>query len=378
MASPIPCQRELFDIPADLAWLNCAYMSPMLRAALDHPGVRRKAHPWQVRPLDFFTESEEVRGLFAELVHAGANDVAIVPSASYGIETAARNLPAEPGQRILVLEEQFPSNVYPWRALAARSGAHIDTVPRPADDDWTGAVLATIGPDVAVAALPQNHWTDGGLLDLERIGAALREVGAALVVDATQSLGALPLDVRRVRPDFLAAAAYKWLLGPYSTGFLYVDPKHHDGEPLEHNWINRAASEDFSALVNYRDDYQPGARRFDMGERANFALMPQTAVALRQLLDWGVENIHATLTARNEAIAARARALGVATVSAERRAGHYLGLRFEGGIPAGLGDRLAARNVHVSFRGAAMRVTPHLYNNDTDIERFFDALQASL
>lgn len=378
MVSMIPCQRDLFDIPADVAWLNCAYMSPMLRAALDHPGIRRKAHPWQVSPVDFFTESEAVRGLFAELVNAGANDVAIVPSASYGIETAARNLPAGPGQRILLLEEQFPSNVYPWRALAARGGARIDTVPRPADDDWTGAVLAAIGPDLAVAALPHNHWTDGGLLDLERIGAALRAVGAALVIDATQSLGALPLDVGRVRPDYLAVAAYKWLLGPYSIGFLYVDPKHHGGDPLEHNWIDRAASEDFSALVNYRDDYQPGARRFDMGERANFALMPQAAVGLHQLLDWGVENVRATLSARNEAIAARAGALGIGSVPVQHRAGHYLGLRFQGGIPPGLGERLAARDVHVSIRGAAMRVTPHLYNSDADIEHFFDALQASL
>jgi selenocysteine lyase/cysteine desulfurase len=380
MTTPIPCQRELFDIPDDVAWLNCAYMSPLMKsaAAAGEAGIRGKAQPWNIKPADFFPGPEEARALFARLINASADEIAIVPSVSYGIATAARNLDAPAGSRILLLDEQFPSNVYAWRELATRTGARIDTVPRPADDDWTVAILDRIGEDVCIAALPNNHWTDGGLIDLEKIGAALREAGAALALDVTQSLGALPLDVRRVRPDFLVSGSYKWMLGPYSLGFLYVDPRHHGGEPLEHNWIARAGSEDFTGLVNYRDDFQPGARRFDVGELSNFALMPQANAAMRQILDWGVENIHATLSARNEAIAASAREMGIDSVSQGLRAGHYLGLRFEGGVPEGLGARLAQENIHVSVRGASMRVTPHLYNNDRDIERFLDALKRAL
>lgn len=376
MNTPIPCQRELFDIPDDVAWLNCAQMSPTPRSAAEagEAAIRRKVHPWTISPVDFFTDSEIARGLFADIVNADPDKVAIVPSASYGMAIASQNLTAGPENRVLVLDEQFPSNLYAWREFANRTGARIDTVPRPADDDWTAAILARIGPDIAVAALPNNHWTDGGLIDLERVGAALRDVGAALAVDATQSLGAMPLDVCRVRPDFLVAASYKWMLGPYSLGFLYVDPKHHAGRPIEQNWIVRAGSEDFSGLVSYRDDFQPGARRFDMGERANFGLMPQAIAAMRQILDWGVGNIQATLSARNEAMAARAREMGIDSVSQGLRAGHFLGLRFDGGVPEGLGARLAAENIHVSVRGASVRVTSHLYNNDRDIERFFDAL----
>jgi selenocysteine lyase/cysteine desulfurase len=355
-------------------------MSPLMRPVVEagEAGIRRKAHPWNISPIDFFTDSEAARALFAEIVGAGADDIAIVPSVSYGMAVAARNLTAPMGARILVLDEQFPSNVYPWRELAARTGARVDTVPRPADDDWTAAILERIGDDIAIAALPNSHWTDGGLVDLEAVGAALREAGAALAVDATQSLGALPLDVRRVRPNFLVAGGYKWLLGPYSLGFLYVDPKYHRGRPLEHNWIARAGSEDFTRLVDYRDDYQPGARRFDMGERSNFALMPAAMAAIRQILDWGVDNIQATLSARNEAIAARARSLGLESVSQDLRAGHYLGLRFAGGVPEGLSQRLADEKIFVSVRGASMRVTPHLYNTDADIDRFFAALERVL
>lgn len=380
MTTPIPCQRELFDIPDDVAWLNCAYMSPLMKSAVEagEAGIRGKARPWTIRPGDFFPGPEEARRLFARLINADANEIAIVPSASYGVATAAGNLDAPAGSRILLLDEQFPSNVYAWRELASRTGARIDTVPRPSDDDWTTAILDKIGGNVSIAALPHNHWTDGGLIDLERVGAALRGAGAALALDVTQSLGALPLDVRRIRPDFLVAGSYKWLLGPYSLGFLYVDPKHHGGRPLEHNWIARAGSEDFTGLVNYRDDFQPGARRFDVGELSNFALMPQAIAALRQIHEWGVENIHATLAARNEAIAAEARGMGIDSVSQGLRAGHFLGLRFEGGVPEGLGARLAAENIHVSVRGASVRVTPHLYNNDRDIERFFGALRRTL
>ena len=379
MTQQIPCQRDLFDIPDDIAWLNCAYMSPLMRPVVEagEAGIQGKVQPWAIAPRDFFPAPEEARALFARIVNAEPGEIAIVPSVSYAMAVAARNLAAPANSRILLLDEQFPSNVYAWRELAARTGARIDTVARPADDDWTGAILAAIGPDVSIAALPNNHWTDGGLIDLERVGAGLREVGAALALDITQSGGALPIDVKRVRPDFLACATYKWLLGPYSLGFLYIDPKHHEGEPLEHNWIARAGSQDFTGLVNYRDDFQPGARRFDVGEVSNFTLVPQAVAALRQILDWGVDNIQATLAARTGAIAARVRSLGIDSVSQGLRAGHYLGLRFEGGVPEGLPERLAAANIHVSVRGQSMRVTPHLYNTDADIDRLIGELERS-
>ena len=376
----IPNQRPLFDIPDDVAYLNCAYMSPLLNSvrAAGEAGVARKARPWQLKPVDFFTESERARELFARLVHGAAGDIAIIPSVSYGIGIATANLSPKPGQRMLVLADQFPSNVYPWRELAAAHGAEVFTVARPADSDWTRAVLAAIDQRVAIAALPHCHWTDGGLLDLAAIGARLRTVGAALVVDGTQSVGALPFDVRAIRPDYLVVGCYKWLLGPYSLGFIYAAPHRQAGKPLEYNWIARAGSEDFAGLVNYRDEYQPGARRYDMGERSSFALMPMAIAALEQLLAWQVAETQATLRARTDAIAAAAARLGLSASPAALRAGHFLGLRFPGGIPAGLADRLAAKQIYVSVRGDAMRVTPHLYNSDADAARLLEVLSASV
>jgi len=148
------------------------------------------------------------------------------------------------------------------------------------------------------------------LIDLEAVGKACRRVGAILCVDGTQSVGALPFDVQRIDPDYLAVASYKWLLGPYSFGFLYVAPSRQGGRPIEHNWIARRASDDFAGLVNYRHEFQDGARRFDVGERSNFALMPVADASLKLIADWTVPRILAKLTRRTEEIA-RAREGGV-------------------------------------------------------------------
>ena len=372
----LPNQRSLFEIPDEIAYLNCSYMSPRPKASriAGQEGVARKSRPWNITASDFFEGSETARGLFAELVGADAEGVAIVPSASYGIATAAANIPVAPGQTIVLLEDQFPSNVYPWRELAARTGATIITVARPADFDWTAALLAQIDERTAAVAIPNCHWTDGSLIDLPSIGARARAVGAALGVDGAQSVGAYPLSVSEIQPDFLVVVTYKWLLGPYSLGFLYVAPQWRMGRPLESNWITHENSEDFAGLVNYRDGFQPGARRYDMGQHSNFALMPAAIASLRQILAWQVEEIAATLRELTARIEGEARRIGLDPVPGERRVGHMIGLRSNKSIPADLGKRLAAEGIYVSQRGNSIRVSPHLYNTREECDRLIVAL----
>jgi selenocysteine lyase/cysteine desulfurase len=370
-------QRDLFEVPEGLAYLNCAYMSPQLRRAreIGEWAVSRKSRPWEVTPNDFFEDVEVVRTLFARLVGGDADGVAIIPSVSYGISVAAANVPVHEGEKILILEDQFPSNVYSWRELASRSGAKLVTVPRLEDYDWTRALIEEIDTDTAVVAAPNCHWTDGSLVDLARIGERVREVEGSLVVDGIQSLGALPFDVSEVRPDFLIAASYKWLLGPYGVGFMYVDEKHREGQPIEHNWINRRGSEEFSQLVDYEDAFHPGARRYDVGERSNFVLLPMAAEALRQLLDWGVENVSETIGTLTDLIEQKAEERGIARIPKERRARHMIGLMLGPGVPDDLATRLMRHDVFVSVRGPSVRVSPHLYNTEADIDRFFDVLE---
>ena len=373
-------QRQLFYILKDITYLNCAYMSPQLRSVREtgEKALALKSEPWRVKPQDFFEESETARGLFAQLCGGDADGVAVIPSVSYGIGVAAANVNVEVGQNILVLDEQFPSNVYPWRELARRRAAEVVTVSRPANGDWTAAILDRIDEHTAVVAVPNCHWTDGSLVDLVRVGAAVREAGAALIVDATQSLGAHPLDVSEVRPDFLVSAGYKWLLGPYSLGFMYVGEEHREGTPIEHNWISRERSEDFARLVDYRDGFQPGARRYDVGERSNFFLMPMATAAMRQVLDWGVENISETIGLLTDYAEKSAAKLGLGTTPAEYRVQHMIGLRLGPNAPQDLAARLAAENVFVSVRGESLRVSPHLYNDGRDVDHLFEVLAKTL
>ncbi len=380
MSEPLGCQRELFDIPPSVAYLNCAYMGPMSRpvVAAAREGLERKLHPWTIGKEDFFDPVEELRGLCGRLVGGDADGVALTPSVSYGIGVAAQNLRFDRGSRIVVLAEEFPSNVYAWRELADREHGEVTTVSRPSDGDWTSALLEHIDDRTAVVATANCHWTDGGLIDLVRVGERARAVGAALVVDGIQSIGALPFDVTDVQPDFVVTALYKWLLGPYSSGFLWCAPQHRSGRPVEYNWKARVASDDFQHLVSYQMDYRTGSRRYDVGEASNFALVPAATAALRQTLDWGVDRVAAYTRGLTDRIAENAASIGLGVAPPHQRSGHLIGVRLHGADPEALAEAMARANVFVSVRGDAMRVAPHVYNDAGDVDRLFEVLRATI
>jgi selenocysteine lyase/cysteine desulfurase len=371
--------RDLFEIPNDVTYLNCANMAPQLRSVTEAglSAVRAKESPWKLTAPEWFSGAETLRELAARVLDVDAAGIALVPAVSYGIAVAARNLPVSPTQTIVLLDQEFPSNVYTWRELSRKTGCRIRTASRSANASWTEALEEAIDETTAIVAAPHCHWTDGSRVDLERIGERVRKVGAALVIDASQSLGACPLDLARVQPDFLVAVGYKWLLGPYGLGYLYVAPKWRErGMPLEQSWLTRAGSENFARLVDYRDEYRPGARRFDMGEFPQFVLAPMAQAALRQILVWGVNNIHEAISTLTGRIVEHAHGEGYGVLPPDQRCGHMIGIRHPEGIPRELARPLREAKVFVSIRGDSIRIAPHLYNDKNDIERLFEALRA--
>jgi selenocysteine lyase/cysteine desulfurase len=372
---PLPVQRELFDVPDDVAYFNCASLAPLLRASVEAGAAAsaRRARPWLTGGRDWFTEADERRALFAELAGVDPEGVALVPATSYGLAVAAANLTARPGQRVLVLAGDYPSNRYTWQRFAGRTGAEVVTVERRDGQRWGEAVVAALDERVAVVAVLATHWTDGGSVDLAAIGARAREAGAALVVDASQAVGAMPLDWRRIRPDYLVTVGYKWLLGPFALGYLHVAEPHRDGVPLEENWISRLGSEDFAALVDYQDRYQPGARRFDVGQRTHFETTPMAIAALRQLLDWEVPRIAATLGRLTGRIQDEVEAIGLRLTSSDR-VPHMLGIDLPDQALGAVAGALADAGVYAGVRGSSLRVSPHLWTTDQDVERLVSAL----
>lgn len=380
MQATAQTSRESFVITDAVTYLNSASLGPRLRAvdAAGHAAVERMAAPWNIRSADWFADARALRALFASLIRAPADCVALVPSVSYGIAVAARNLPVASGDNIVVIDQEYPSNFYSWRRLARKRGAEIRTaVAR--GGSVTDAVVSSIDRRTAVVAVANCHWTNGALVDLVRVASAARRHDAALVVDASQSLGAYPFDVAEIRPDFLVTVGYKWLLGPYGLGYLYVaDRWHEQGEPLEESWLNRAGGENFAGLVDYTDAYQPGAQRFSMGESAQFYLLPMALVALTQIAQWTPERIQQQLSEWTSELSLRAAALGLDSIVREQRVGHMVGLTARGTLPSGLIDALASRHVYVGARGNNVRVSPHLHSTAADLERLIAALQELL
>ena len=379
--------KPLFSLPDGLHYLNCAYMAPLSRrvAAAGHAALDRLGAPSRVPVSDFFEPCDEVRTRFAQLVNvADPQRIALIPSVSYGMATVARNVDVAAGRNVVVVQGQFPSNVHVWRRLAAARRAELRSVPAPRTEGsrahgWNEALLGAIDERTALVAVPPFHWTDGSRFDLEAIGARARDRGAAFVVDGTQAVGAAPFDCGRIAPDALVCAGYKWLTGPYSLGVAYFGPAFDDGVPLEENWITRCGSDDFASLTTGRDEYRPGAVRYDVGERSNFVLMPMLGAALAQVLEWGPTAVAAHTRALTDAAAAALRDVGCGIEEDAWRAPHLLGVRLPPRLaPKSLAGELLRRHISVSVRGRALRVAPHLYNDADDLEALVEVVRGSL
>ena len=369
-------QRALFDLPDEVAYLRCAATAPLLRRAREagERALALKARPWGPGWGEHSAAAvEQTRGLFAGLIGATADDIALVPSASYGLSTAANNLSVGVNRTVVVLANQFPSNIYPWREAVHRDGGKIRTV-KPVAGGWTETVIDAIDPNTAIVALPQCHWLDGATLDVAAVRARCHEVDAALVLDLSQSAGVVPFDVRAIDPDFAVTVAEKWLLGPVQLGYLYVAPRRQNGKPIEHGWIGRRI-EDARFLHRYAEDYRDGARRFDVGERTNIVNLAIAIEAMQQITAWGVETIASSIRPLTEAIAEKALSLGYAASPEHGRAPHIVGLLRPGGWPADVQQRLERDNVLVSLRDDVLRIAPHVYNNEADIDALMRGLR---
>ncbi len=381
--APLEWNREtgrpdLFGIPDRLAYLNWAHLGATTAAieAANAWAMKRRAEPWRIERRDYFDEVEACRVLYAGLIGTDASNIALVPAASYGIAVAKSILANTTPGRIVVPEGEHYSNFYAWRRLTALPGWSMEIVPAPDDGDWTRAMIAAIGDgkDIAIVGAPPCHWTDGARLDLPAIAAAARKVGAKLVVDATQNVGADAVSPMAADPDFLAVSAYKWLLGPYGLAFLYVHPRYHAAAPIEEHSYHRAGATGRATKVEYTDDYAPGARRFDAGQRSNFATLPHAVAGLAQLLLWTPAAIQSASHSVVAAIEAAAQARGYETTKGPRAGANITALRREGGWPADIGPTLAKRDVHISLRGDSLRISPSLNNGLRDVGRLFDAL----
>lgn len=379
----IDCQKHLFSLPEDIAYVNCAYQGPFLKK-VEEVGlaeVRKKSLPFQITRSDFFDPVNALRAEFGMLVNADPERIAIQPSVSYSIATVARNIDLKQGDEILLADEQFPSNYYSWERKAQETGAKVVMVGPPKNSaergkEWNERILAAITPATKVVSMGNIHWADGTLFDLKAIGDKAREVGAWFIVDGSQSIGALPFDVEEIKPDALFCVGYKWLLGPYGISLGYYSERFDEGEPIEENWINRLDSDKFENLVNYQSEYSPKAARYNVGEVSNFMYVKMLAESLRQINEWTPAAIQQYCRSMTEPVLDRFRDLGCWIEDPDYRSHHLFGIRLPDSVDViELKKSLDARNIFVSIRGNSIRISPHLYNETKHLESLLEGLR---
>ena len=378
----ISCQKHLFSLAEDVSYLNNAYRGPVLKsseqAAMED--LQRMRNPQRIAPDDFFKGVKKVKGLFSQLIGSASDEVAIIPSTSYGFAIALSNWKVAKGKKAITVEDEFPSGYFSINRWANENDATLKVIQRPEGSEaknerWNQEVLDAIDENTAVVLISSVHWMSGCRFDLEAIGVKCKEVGACFIVDGTQSVGAMPIDVKACQIDALICATYKWLLGPYSLGIAYFSSTFDQGKPLEESWMNRTNSQTFSSLTDYQEKYLPQANRFDVGETSHFVLMPMLEQSLIQILDWTPELIQTYDFELKKSLADFQESIGLGMDMSSYSSNHLFELPLKAGLnPLDLKEVLEQEKVIVSVRGKSLRVSINLFNNQKDIGQLIKVL----
>jgi len=312
-----------------------------------------------------------VRRRVAGLIGAAADEIAFIPNTSTGLATVAEGLDWRPGEAVLVARPDFPANVYPWQHLERR-GVQVRFIERRPNGRLGPAEVAeALVPGTRLLALSSVDYVTGFTADLPALGTFCREHGLLFCVDAIQSLGVLPLDVKNCGIHLLAAGGHKWLLGPLGSGLLFVDRGVADRvDPPLVGWKSVADEENFDLHF----ELKRGAGKFEPGT-LNLPGIFGLGAALELLQAVGIDNIRQRVLALNDRFAQELQARGLEVVSPPREAERSGILSF---IPPGEALRcfryLAGRNVLVSPRRGLIRLSPHFWNEEGDLKAFFAAL----
>lgn len=364
------CQKNLFSLDSDVHYLNCAFKAPLLKSAEAkcHEALIRERNPFHIGVQDFFDPSEEIKKEFAHLVNGQPGDIAIIPSTSYGFGNVLANASPKAKGRVIIGSKEFPSGYYALERWASDNQQELII------SETNEEILSSITDQTSVVLVSSVHWINGYLFNLETIGSKCAEVGAIFIVDGTQSVGALPIDVKRFQIHALVCAGYKWLFGPYSLGVAYIHERFHSGSPIEESWSNRVNYRTFHALTDYVDDYRPGAARFNVGETSNFILSPILLDGLKQVNAWGPHNIQDYCSQLKGKLVDGLSNQGI-ILDSEESSNHLFSISLPEGFDiASVQKELMENKIYTSLRGSSIRVSLNAFNDEMDTQKLVQVL----
>lgn len=374
-------QKDLFQLDPNIHYLNNAYKAPLLKSGEKAAiaALQRGRTPTNISIDDFFDEVTEVKSLYADLINAKPDQIAMSPSTSYGLANALNNITAKEEGKVVTVQDEFPSDVFAAQAWCKKNDNELIFIGPTSQNrtelcsSWNQNILDQIDEKTSFVIMSSIHWANGVKFNLKKIGDKCSEVGAKLVVDGTQSVGTQPIDVEDCKINVLISAAYKWLLGPYSLGMMYLDESFNDGTPIEESWMNRTNSKNFSSLTDYDDNYRPGAGRYSMGESSNFILMPIAKAGLKQIMEWTPEAIQSYDKALTAPL--------YDYLNLENN-GDFANHLFSLPIPQSINkeklkENIQQRKIIVSQRGESIRVSVNVFNDNSDIQALIEAIDAS-
>ncbi|RYU94895.1 aminotransferase class V-fold PLP-dependent enzyme [Emticicia agri] len=385
-------QKHLFALDEGITYLNGAAYAPMLKTSISKgtEGMLMKAsRPFTIDPKSHFDPAERVQKLFAQLLNIdNPQRVAIIQAVSYGMAVVANNLHRLPDisakKQIILIQDEFPNNVYAFERVCRQLSLSYHTVAKPDTLEnrgklWNESILNAITHETAMVVVPHIHWIYGVKFNLAAISERCKEVGALMIVDATQSVGAMSFDVDAIQPDAVICAGYKWLLGPYSIGLAYFGEFFDEGIPVEESWLNRINSEKFAQLIHYQKVYRPFAQRYNAGEYSQFIQLPMLEDALSQILDWGVDTMQQYCQSITQKPLEALQKLGCRLESEAYRGHHLLGISLPQGVDnQAFTEELLSNKIIISNRGVAIRVSPNVYNKEDDMWALVEVLEKSL
>ncbi len=370
-----------FDLPQERVWLNAAHQGPLPKAAANAVAemVKLKLQPHHLQPHHSFADlPERLRASIADLIHADNSEVVLANSASYGLHVIANGLHLREGDEVVVASNDFPSDVLPWIHRRRRSGIVVKAVQPddavPSADEIASAVTSR----TRVVCLPWVHSFSGQVLDIDAIGEICRRADALFVVNGSQGVGAIPMAVQAHPIDVLISVGFKWLCGPYGTGFAWLGPRALERvRPTKLYWLNALTTKDLEGEeidLSTVSPEPPGC--FDIFGTANFFNFAGLLSAVELIRRIGVDRIHRhDLSLSSDLVGELADSrYEVHQRGDPDRLSSILFLRPTSEPLEAVASRLKAGQIDVAVRNGMIRLSPHLYNTRADVDRTLEVL----